>query len=188
MNGVTASFRDLADPKKLTRFEFCCAEGKGSKQEITGPIGGPLWWGQGCLKTTLNRDDVIKFNGSDNGSKGNQIFPYVAAHLPIKYLPSDGTCSETMWGARGCAILLNEIEKVFGSKITVELLYLGTRRRQHNNKTILVEFRHIHHLSILFLSCVLAAEHQPVDRHHHNTTPSVGAPVGAAGCCEEGAR
>ena len=88
---VTACFRDLADPRKLARFEFCCIKGKGSKQEILGPVEGPLSWGQGYLRTQLNGDDAIKFNGKDNGSKGKQAYPNVATHLPIKYLPSDGS-------------------------------------------------------------------------------------------------
>ena len=137
------------------------------------------------MKTLLNGDDAIKFNGKGNDSKGNQAQPHVATHLPIKYLPSklgtvmfgmledlfpkpttwvriseisikidrsdvrdmlkealqddedesilrvessasDGTFDvqfAKVWEARGCATLLNENEKLFCSKITVELLY-----------------------------------------------------------------
>ena len=89
--GATACFRDLANPRKLARFEFCCIKGKGSKQEIIGPVEGPLSWGQGYLKTVLNGDDAIKVNGKDKDSKGKQAYPCVATHLPIKYLPSDGS-------------------------------------------------------------------------------------------------
>ena len=188
---VTACFRDLVDPKELARFKFCCTKGQGSKQEIIGPIEGPLWWGLGYLKTRLNGDDAIKVNGRDKDSKGNRAYPCVATHLPTKYLPSDGSeavelgtvlgggfeeffpnpttwvrisgipqnigrmdvkdqlkealqddedesivCVERnasdgtfdvqfakVWEARCCAILLNENESMFGSKIAVQLLY-----------------------------------------------------------------
>ena len=36
--GATACFRDLVDPKKLARFEFCYVKGKGSAKEIIGPV------------------------------------------------------------------------------------------------------------------------------------------------------
>lgn len=189
--GATACFRDLVDPKKLASFEFHYIKGRGSEQETIGPIEGPLRWEQGYLKTTLNGDDAIEFNGKDNGSKGNQAHAYVATHLPITYLPSDGSEAVELgtvlgggleelfpkpttwvcisgvpqnigrmdvkdqlkealqddedesivrvelntgggtfnvqfakvWEARGCATLLDENKSLFGSKITVELLY-----------------------------------------------------------------
>ena len=84
--GATACFRDLVDPKKLANFEFHYVKGRGSEQEILGPIQGPLWWNGGLLRTILNGDDAIEFDG-----KRNQACPFVATHLPIKYLPSDGS-------------------------------------------------------------------------------------------------
>ena len=194
-DGATASFRDLLDPKRLARFKFCYVKGKGSKQEIIGPVEGTLFWTRGYLQTRLNGDDAIQFKGKDNGLKGNQASPYVATHLPIKYLPSDGSepvelgtvlgggleklfpkpttwvrisgifieiersdvkeqLKEALqddedeaivrvernagistsagsfdvqfakvWEARGCVTLLDENKSLFGSKITVELLY-----------------------------------------------------------------
>jgi len=140
------------------------------------------------LKTRLNGDDAIEFNGE--ASKRNQACPCVATHLPIKLLPSDksdpvelGTVQggefekfypkpstwihmsgiprkfddsivegmlkvaleddedesivqverrddgsvyvqfAKVWEARGCKILLNGNEKLFGEKISVKLWY-----------------------------------------------------------------
>ena len=189
--GATANFRDPLDPFYLAKFHFYYAKGKGNNQEIFECTEGHLHWNYGQLKTQLNGDDAIEFNGK--ARKRNQAYPCVATHLPIKLLPSDksdpvelgtvlgGEFEEfhpkpstwvrisgiprkfdyldvedmlkvalrddededdaivqvekndddgtirvqfaKVWEARGCKILLNANEKLFGEKITVKLWY-----------------------------------------------------------------
>ena len=86
--GACANFRDSLDPAKLAKFHFYYKKGRGDNEEIFECIEGCLWWDpNGYLRTSLNGDDAIEFNGEER--KKNQVNPSVATHLPIKYIPSD---------------------------------------------------------------------------------------------------
>ena len=186
--GAGSNFKDPLDLEKLANFHFFYAKGRGHNREIFECSKGHLFWNNGYLKTTLNGDDAIEFNGEER--KKNQAAPLVAIDMPIKLIPSDNsgpvelgtvqggefekfypkpsTCVcmsgiprefddsivgdmlkvaleddedesivqvqrrddgsvrvqfSKVWEARGCEILLDGDEKLFGEKIAVKLWY-----------------------------------------------------------------